>query len=112
MSYETLKRRIRKIEMVTGAGAVNVRLHDGTERGFSLSQNDRLKVSIASFDIAWAARNPEARLTSSPRAREIARLIGQAERVTPSSRLWDTIGSVIRQAQELEKRGEAPDEMH
>jgi hypothetical protein len=94
----SLKRRVREIETASGAGAVNLRLSDGSERGFSLSQNDRLKVLLASFAIAREARNPEAKSTSSPRAREIACLIGEAEQVTPPSRLWDTVAGIVQGA--------------
>jgi hypothetical protein len=105
----SLKRRVREIETASGAGAVNLRFSDGSERGFCLSQNDRLKVLLASFEIARAARNPEAKLDLSPRAREIAQLIGEAEQVTPPSRLWNTIAGIIQGAEEDKRDGNKGD---
>jgi hypothetical protein len=98
--FESFRRRIRDIEEDRGAGGVNLTFSDGSKQSFSLNRNDRLKALLACFDIARAARNPEAQPDSSPRAREIARAIATAERVTPPSRLWQTIAGTIKHAEE------------
>jgi hypothetical protein len=97
--FESFRRRIRDIEEDRGAGGVNLTFSDGSKQSFSLNRNDRLKVLLACFDIARAARNPEAKSDSSPRAREIATLIATAQRVTPESRLWSTIAGTIQNAE-------------
>jgi hypothetical protein len=106
--FNSLKRQVREMEKASGAGAVNLTFGDGSERGFNLTRNDRLKVLIASFDLARAARNPEAQPSSSPRAREIALAIATAERITPPSRLWQTIAGTIQNA-EADCTTHAPD---
>jgi hypothetical protein len=114
----SLKRRVREIETASGTGALNIRNPDGVERGFSLSQKDRLKILIAGLDIAHEARNPESKSdsSSSPRAREIAQLIAEAEQVTPYSRLAATIAGTIqnaeRDAEEDKRDGNKGDVSH
>lgn len=95
----SLKSRIGQLEENRAMGAVNLTFSDHSKQSFNFSGNDRLKVLLASFDLARAARNPEAKLSSSPRAREIARAIATAERVTPPSRLWATIKGTIENAE-------------
>ena|SRR5436190_970898 len=96
----SLKHRVREIEEARGAGAVTVTQSDGSKEGFNFSRNDRLKVLLASFDIARAARNPDAQPYSSPRAIAVAKAIGKAEQVSPHSALWDTVGAIVRGAEE------------
>jgi hypothetical protein len=110
------QRRLEAQEEAKGAGAVNVEKSDGSTEGFHLTQKQRLKVLIASLDIANAAGNPEAKSESSPRAIQIAHLIAEAEQVTPPSRLWDTIAGTIqnaeRNAEEDKRDGNKGDSSH
>jgi flagellar biosynthesis/type III secretory pathway protein FliH len=99
-----LKRRVREIETASGAGALTLTFPDGSQRGFNLSRRARLQVLLASFDISRQSRNPEAKSSMSARALEIAQLIGQAEKVTPPSRLWNTVAGIIQGA-EKDKAG-------
>jgi hypothetical protein len=95
----SLKHRVKEIEEARGAGAVNLTHSDGSKESFRFSRNDRLKVLLASFDIARASKNPAAQPDSSPRAIEVARAIGKAAEVSPRARLWDTIGEIVRDAE-------------
>ena len=94
----SLKHRVREIEEARGAGAVNLTFSDGSQQGFNFSRNDRLKVLLASFDIARAARNPDAQ-PENPRAIAVARAVARAEEVRPHSPLWDTISAIVREAE-------------
>jgi hypothetical protein len=107
----SLKSRVRKIEEGRGAGAVNLTHGDGSKQSFNLSRNDRLRVLLASFDLARAARNPAAQPYSTPGAIEVAKQIGKAEQVTPHSRLWDTVSEIVREAEKEERdcTSHAPD---
>jgi hypothetical protein len=104
----SLKRRVKAMEEARGTGAVTLTFADDSKQGFNFSQKDRLKLLLASFDIARSARNHEAQPDSSPRAREIALAISRAQRVTPPSRLWETIAGIIRNA-EADCTTHAPD---
>jgi hypothetical protein len=95
----SLKSRVRKIEEGRGAGAVNLTHGDGSKQSFNLSRNDRLRVLLASFDLARAARNPDAQPYSSPGAIEAAKAIGRAAEVSPHSRLWDVVAETVRGAE-------------
>jgi hypothetical protein len=107
--FESFRRRIRDIEEDRGTGGVNLTFSDGSKQSFSLTRKDRLKVLVACFDIAHAARNPEAKSDSSPRALEIARAIATAEAVTPPSRFWQTIAGTIQHAEEDKGEGNKGD---
>jgi len=96
----SLKRRVRDIEEARGAGRLNLAFSDGSKQSFSLQRNDRLKVLLASFDLARAARNPTARPYSTPGAIEAAKAIGRAAEVSPHSRLWDVVAETVRGAEE------------
>jgi hypothetical protein len=96
----SLKSRVRAIEEGRGAGALTVIQRDGSKEGFNFSRNDRLKVLLASFDLARAARNPDAQPDSSPRAIAVAKAIGKAEQISPHSALWDTVSAIVRGAEE------------
>ncbi len=95
----SLKHRVKEIEEARGAGAVTVTHSDGSKEGFNFSRNDRLKLLLASFDIARAARNPAAQPCSTPKAIAVARAIGRAAEVSPHSVLWDNIGEIVREAE-------------
>ncbi len=78
----SLKHRVKEIEEARGAGAVNLTFPDGSQQGFNFSRNDRLKVLLASFDIARAARNPDAQPPENPRAVAVARAVARAEELS------------------------------
>ena len=96
----SLKRRVKEIETARSAGAVNVTHVDRSKEGFNLSRNDRLKVLLASFDIARASGNPDARPASSQKAIAIARAIGRAAEVSQNSALWDTVAAIVTEAEQ------------
>lgn len=97
----SLKRRVREIEQARGSGAVTLSYPDGSSQGFHLaSKNDALEILLASFDIARSASVPGAPPPSNTRATAIARAIGKAEQVAPHSQLWDTVGDIVRGAEE------------
>ncbi|MGA2095220.1 MAG: hypothetical protein ABSH39_02885 [Candidatus Acidiferrum sp.] len=96
----SLKHRIRRMEEGQGAGAVNLEFSDGSTRALSLRRKDRLKVLIASFDLAHEAGNQDAKPSATSRAIETARLIGMAERITPVSRTLETIRGIVKMTQE------------
>jgi len=105
----SLKRRVKEIEGARGAGAVSLTFGDGSTLGFNFSRKDRLKLLLASFDIARRARNPDAEPSTSPRAVAIARQIADAKQVTPHSRLWDTIkGTILNAERECTNRAPEP----
>ncbi len=95
----SLKRRVKEIETARGAGALNLTHADGSKESFNFSRNERLKVLLASFDIARASKNPSAQPASTPRAIAVAKAIGKAAEVSPHSVLWDNIGEIVREAE-------------
>lgn len=99
----SLKRRVRDIEEARGAGSVNLTFPDGSKQSFCLQRNERLRVLLASFDLAHAARDPAAQPQSTPGAIEAAKAIGRAEQVTPASRLWDTVSEIVREAEKEDR---------
>jgi len=104
----SLKRRVRDIEEAHGAGGLSLVFSDGSKQSFYLERNDCLEVLLASFDLARAARNPAAQPDSSPRAIEVAKAIGKAAEVSPRGRLWDTIGEIVRDAENCTSHAPAP----
>ena len=90
--FECLRRRIRNVETRRGARELTLRFSDGSEQPVHFScKNDTLKVLLASFAIA----NGEPEAAPSPRARQIAEAIGQAEGVDSDDRLWQTIHGIV-----------------
>ncbi len=107
----SLRSRVGQIEEARGAGAVNLVFGDGSKSSFTLQRNERLRILLASFDLARAARDPAAQPYSTPGAIEAAKQIGKAERVEPHSRLWDTVSEIVREAEKEERdcTSHAPD---
>jgi hypothetical protein len=99
----SLKRRVRDIEEARGAGALSLVFADGSKEGFYLERNDCLEVLLASFEIARAAHDPAAPPPENPRAIAVARAVARAEEVRPHSALWDTVGAIVRGAEEDER---------
>jgi hypothetical protein len=97
---KSLKRRVRQIEEAKGAGAITIFGDDGQTRGFNLTTQERLHVLLASFHLAYKARNPDAECDLTPAALQIAKLIGHATRVEPHSRLWNTVAGIVQGAEE------------
>jgi hypothetical protein len=99
----SLKARVRQVEEARGAGHVSLTFSDNSKRSFCLQRNNCLEILLASFDLARASRDPNARPSSTPGAIELARLIGKADQVTPHSQLWDTVAAIVREAEEEER---------
>jgi hypothetical protein len=96
-----LKSRVREVEEGSGgAGLVKMTFADGSSDSVILTRNDRLKVLLASFDVSVLRVKPDHKVSSTPRAREIAKLVGKALSVSPASRLWGTVSSMVQGASE------------
>ena len=96
----SLRRRVREIEEARGAHGVSLLFPDGTKEGFYLERNDCLEVLLASFEIARAAHDSAAPPPENQRAIAVARAVARAEEVRPHSALWDTVGAIVRGAEE------------
>ncbi len=99
----SLRRRVREIETARGAGALSLVFSDDSKQSFYLERNDCLEVLLASFEIARAAHDPAAPPHSNPRAIAVARAVARAEEVRPHSALWNTVGAIVRGAEEDER---------